>query len=256
MTNTVDKKEIEQFSSLSNTWWKKSGPFSALHKMSNVRIKFIIQNVSRILNKDKTDINLLDGINCIDIGCGGGILSEKLNRLGAKVTGIDASQSSIEVAKEHSIKSRLKINYQCISTSELIESEKGKVINKFDLVVASEVIEHVNNRKSFLSDISNLCRPGGLVVFTTINNSLIGVLFGKIFAENILKIVPIGTHDIKKFISPETLAKEAEEHNVILDNFVGFTPTFKIEDVMNKQFGDFKLSSNLGVNYGAAGIKI
>ena len=256
MTNTVDKKEIEQFSSLSNKWWKKSGPFSALHKMSNARIKFIIQNVSRILNKDKTDINLLDGINCIDIGCGGGILSEKLNRLGAKVTGIDASQSSIEVAKEHSIKSRLKINYKCISTSELIESEKGKVINKFDLVVASEVIEHVNNRKSFLSDISNLCRPGGLVVFTTINNSLIGVLFGKIFAENILKIVPIGTHDIQKFISPVTLAKEAEEHNIILDNFIGFTPTFKIEDIMDKQFGDFKLSSNLGVNYGAAGIKI
>ena len=256
MTNTVDKKEIEQFSSLSNKWWKKSGPFSALHKMSNARIKFIIQNVSRILNKDKTDINLLDGINCIDIGCGGGILSEKLNRLGARVTGIDASQSSIEVAKEHSIKSRLKINYKCISTSELIESEKGKVINKFDLVVASEVIEHVNNRKSFLSDISNLCRPGGLVVFTTINNSLSGVLFGKIFAENILKIVPIGTHDIKKFISPETLAKEAKEHNIILDNFIGFTPTFKIEDIMDKQFGDFKLSSNLGVNYGAAGIKI
>ena len=256
MTNTVDKKEIEQFSSLSNTWWKKSGPFSALHKMSNARIKFIIQNVSRILNKDKTDINLLDGINCIDIGCGGGILSEKLNRLGARVTGIDASQSSIEVAKEHSIKSRLKIDYKCISTSELIESEKSKVINKFDLVVASEVIEHVDNRKSFLSDISNLCRPGGLVVFTTINNSLIGVLFGKIFAENILKIVPIGTHDIKKFISPETLAKEAEEHNIILDNFIGFTPTFKIEDIMDKQFGEFKLSSNLGVNYGAAGIKI
>ena len=94
------------------------------------------------------------------------------------------------------------------------------------------------------------------MVFTTINNSLIGVLFGKIFAENILKILPIGTHDIKKFISPETLAKEAEEHNIILDNFIGFTPTFKIEDIMDKQFGDFKLSSNLGVNYGAAGIKI
>ena len=256
MTNTVDKKEIEQFSSLSNTWWEKSGPFSALHKMSNARIKFIIQNVSRILNKDKTDINLLDGINCIDIGCGGGILSEKLNRLGARVTGIDASQSSIEVAKEHSIKSRLKINYKCISTSELIESEKGKVINKFDLVVASEVIEHVNNRKSFLSDISNLCRPGGLVVFTTINNSLIGVLFGKIFAENILKIVPVGTHDVQKFISPEMLSQEAIEQNIILDNFIGFTPTFKFKDVMNRQFGDFRLTSNLAVNYGAAGIKI
>ena len=256
MTNNVDKKEIEQFSSLSNKWWAKSGPFSALHKMSNARMEFIRQNANRILNKDKKQMNLLDGIKCIDIGCGGGILSEKLKRLGANVTGIDASQSSINVAKEHSIKSRLEIDYRCISTNNFIESEKRKVINKFDLVVASEVIEHVNDRRSFLSDISNLCRPGGLVVFTTINNSLIGVLFGKIFAENILKIVPVGTHDIKKFISPETLAKEATEHNIILDNFIGFTPTFKIEDIVDKQFGDFKLSSNLGVNYGAAGIKI
>ena len=100
MTNNVDKKEIEQFSSLSNKWWAKSGPFSALHKMSNARIEFIRQNASRILNKDKREIKLLDGIKCIDIGCGGGILSEKLKRLGANVTGIDASQSSINVAKD------------------------------------------------------------------------------------------------------------------------------------------------------------
>ena len=256
MTNTVDKKEIEQFSSLSNKWWEKSGPFSALHKMSNARIEFIRQNVSRILNKDKKGINLLDGINCIDIGCGGGILSEKLKRLGANVTGIDASQSSINIAKEHSIKSRLDIDYKCISTTKFIESEKRKAINKFDLVIASEVIEHVNNRKSFLSDISILCRTGGLVVFTTINDSLLGILFGKIFAENILKIVPVGTHEVQKFISPETLSEEAKEHNIILDNFIGFTPTFKLNDIMNRQFGDFRLSSNLAVNYGAAGIKI
>ena len=256
MTNNVDKKEIEQFSSLSNKWWAKSGPFSALHKMSNARMEFIRQNANRILNKEKKQMNLLDGIKCIDIGCGGGILSEKLKRLGANVTGIDASQSSINVAKEHSIKSRLEIDYRCISTNNFIESEKRKVINQFDLVVASEVIEHVNNRRSFLSDISNLCRPGGLVVFTTINNTLQGILFGKIFAENILKVVPVGTHDVQKFISHETLSQEAIEHNIILDNFIGFTPTFKLRDLINRRFGDFRLTSNLAVNYGAAGIKI
>ena len=134
--------------------------------------------------------------------------------------------------------------------------EKEKVLNKFDIVVASEVIEHVNNRKTFLSDISNLCRPGGLVVFTTINNSFLGILFGKFFAENILKIVPIGTHNVQKFISPETLAFEAEEYGIILDNFMGFVPTFKFKNIMNREFGNFKLTSNLEVNYGAAGIKI
>ena len=124
MTNTVDKREIEQFSSLSNKWWDKSGPFSALHKMSNARIEFIKQNATRILNKNKVDINFLEGINCLDIGCGGGILSEKLKRLGATVTGIDASKKSIDIAIEHAKKSRLEINYKCITTSELLEIKK------------------------------------------------------------------------------------------------------------------------------------
>ena len=256
MTNTVDKREIEQFSSLSNKWWEKSGPFSALHKMSNARIEFIRQNASRIIRKENLGVNFLDGVKCLDIGCGGGILSEKLKRLGALVTGIDASQSSIEVAKDHAKKSRLNINYKCITTSELLLLEKEKVKNKFDIVVASEVIEHVNNRKTFLSDISNLSRPGGLVVFTTINNSFSGILFGKFFAENLLKIVPIGTHDVQKFISPETLAFEAEDYGIILDNFMGFVPTFKFKNIINREFGNFKLTSNLEVNYGAAGIKI
>lgn len=256
MTNTVDKKEIEQFSSLSNKWWDMSGPFSALHKMSNARIEFIKQNSSRIFKKNKIGIKCLDGLSCLDIGCGGGILSEKLKRLGANVTGIDASKTSIEIAKEHAKKSRLEINYKCITTSEILETKGKKGLNKFDLVIASEVIEHVYNRKIFLSDISNLCRPGGLVVFTTINNSFLGILLGKYFAEYILKILPAGTHEVGKLISPEDLAIEAEHHGIILDNFRGFTPTFRLDNIFNKELGEFKLTSNMQVNYGAAGIKL
>ncbi len=254
MTNTVDKREIEQFSSLSNKWWDMSGPFSALHKMSNVRIEFLTQNVTRIFKKDNIRVNLLDSLNCLDIGCGGGILSEKLRRLGANVTGIDASKSSIDIAKEHAKKSRLEINYKCITTSELLKIKKG--LNKYDLVIASEVIEHVHDRRIFLSDISNLCRSGGLVIFTTINNSLLGILLGKYFAEDILKILPPGTHEVEKLISPENLAIEAEQHGIILDSFTGFTPTFRLKNIINKEFGNFKLSSNMQVNYGAAGIKL
>ena len=256
MTNTVDEKEIEQFSALSNKWWDLSGPFSALHKMSNARIEFIKQNATRIISKDKIKVNLLENLNCLDVGCGGGILSEKLKRLGANVTGIDASKKSIEIAKNHAEKSRLEINYKCITTSELLEINEDKIINKFDLVIASEVIEHVNDRKIFLSDISNLCRPGGMLVFTTINNSFLGILLAKYFAENILKILPNGTHEVKKFISPENLAIEAEEHGIILDSFIGFKPTFRLKNIVNKEFGDFKLTSNMQVNYGAAGIKL
>ncbi len=256
MTNTVDKREIVQFSSLSNKWWDKSGPFAALHKMSDARIEFIKYNASRIIEKKDMGIECLSGIKCLDIGCGGGILSERLSRLGAKVTGIDASKTAIDIAKDHSKKSRLEINYHCITTSELLLSKNKKYLNGYDVVVVSEVIEHVNNRKIFLSDIAKLCRRGGVVVFTTINKSFLGILFGKYFAENVLKVVPKGTHDYKKFITPETLTLEAEEQNIILDNFTGFTPTFKIKNIMNREFGDFKLSSNLEVNYGAGGIRL
>ena len=256
MTNTADIREIEQFSLLSNRWWDKSGPFSALHKMSNARIEFIKNNANRIVNNEKTETKFLDGLECLDIGCGGGILSERLSRLGARVTGIDASESSINVAKQHSIKSRLEINYRCITTTDLLKNEKEKFLNKFDIVIASEVIEHVNERKVFLSDISKLCRSGGLVVFTTINKSFLGVLLGKFFAENILNVVPKNTHNPEKFISPQELSSEAQEHNIILDNFVGFIPKFKIQNIINKEFGDFILSSNTQVNYGAAGIKL
>ena len=118
------------------------------------------------------------------------------------------------------------------------------------------MIEHVSNRKLFLSDISNLCRPGGLVVFTSINNSFLGVLLGKYFAEEIFKILPAGTHQVEKLISPRNLAIEAEEHGIILDSFTGFLPTFRIQNIINKEFGDFRLTSNMQVNYGVAGIKL
>ena len=224
--------------------------------MSNARIEFIKNNANRIVNNEKTETKFLDGLECLDIGCGGGILSERLSRLGARVTGIDASESSINVAKQHSIKSRLEINYRCITTTDLLKNEKEKFLNKFDIVIASEVIEHVNERKVFLSDISKLCRSGGLVVFTTINKSFLGIILGKFFAENILNVVPKNTHNPEKFISPQELSSEAQEHNIILDNFVGFIPKFKIQNIINKEFGDFILSSNTQVNYGAAGIKL
>ena len=256
MTNTIDQKEIEQFSSISNKWWDRTGPFAALHKMSNVRVEFIKRNAKRIIDQKQSDIKLLKGLNCLDVGCGGGILSEPLKRLGAIVTGIDASDKAIEIAKEHSLKSRLDINYKCTTTSELIDSKRENFISKFDIVIASEVIEHVNERGKFLSDISKLSRPGGLIIFTTINKSFLGVTLGKYFAEHVLKVVPKNTHDHKKFISPNNLAYEAEKNNIILDDFTGFMPTFNMRNILNKEFGNFMLSSSLEVNYGAAGLNL
>ena len=253
MTNTIDKQEIEQFSSLSNKWWDKLGPFSALHKMSNARIEFITRNSRRITSKNYSDVNVLNGLKCLDIGCGGGILSEPMSRLGAIVTGIDASEMAIQSAIAHSRKSRLDIDFKCMSTGDLI---KSSLDNQFDIIIASEVIEHVRNRALFLSDISKLCKPGGLVVFTTINKSILGVLLGKFFAEEFIKVVPKGTHDPNKFISPNQLIKEAEKYKIILDDITGFIPTFNIKNILNKEFGEFKLSKNTEVNYGLAGINL
>ena len=253
MTNTIDKQEIEQFSSLSNKWWDKLGPFSALHKMSNARIEFITRNSRRITSKNYSDDNVLNGLKCLDIGCGGGILSEPMSRLGALVTGIDASEMAIQSAIAHSRKSRLDIDFKCMSTGDLI---KSSLDNQFDIIIASEVIEHVSNRALFLSDISKLCKPGGLVVFTTINKSILGVLLGKFFAEEFIKVVPKDTHDPSKFISPNQLIKEAEKYKIILDDITGFIPTFNIKNILNKEFGEFKLSKNTEVNYGLAGINL
>ena len=253
MTNTIDKQEIEQFSSLSNKWWDKLGPFSALHKMSNARIEFITRNSRRITSKNYSDVNVLNGLKCLDIGCGGGILSEPMSRLGAIVTGIDASEMAIQSAVAHSRKSRLDIDFKCMSTGDLI---KSSLDNQFDIIIASEVIEHVSNRALFLSDIAKLCKPGGLVVFTTINKSILGVLLGKFFAEEFIKVVPKGTHDPNKFISPNQLIKEAEKYKIILDDITGFIPTFNIKNILNKEFGEFKLSKNTEVNYGLAGINL
>ena len=253
MTNTIDEQEIEQFSSLSNKWWDKLGPFSALHKMSNARIEFITRNSRRITSKNYSDVNVLNGLKCLDIGCGGGILSEPMSRLGAIVTAIDASEMAIQSAIAHSRKSRLDIDFKCMSTGDLI---KSSLDNQFDIIIASEVIEHVSNRALFLSDIAKLCKPGGLVVFTTINKSILGVLLGKFFAEEFIKVVPKGTHDPNKFISPNQLIKEAEKYKIILDDITGFIPTFNIKNILNKEFGEFKLSKNTEVNYGLAGINL
>ena len=256
MTNTIDQKEIEQFSLISNKWWDQKGPFAALHKMSNVRIQFILRNAKRLINKKQTDTKPLNGLTCLDVGCGGGILSEPLKRLGAIVTGIDASDKAIVIAKDHALKSRLDITYKCTSTSDLIKAQNKNVFNKFDIVISSEIIEHVKDRQKFLFDISELSRFGGLVIFTTINKSILGVVVGKYIAENVLGVLPKGTHNYKKFISPNDLAYEAEKHKIILDNFTGFAPTFNIKNLLDKEFGNFKLSSNLEVNYGAAGLNL
>ncbi len=250
MNTTIDKKEIDFFSNLSREWWNLDGPLSSLHQLTDVRIKFILRNALRI-NKDYESLPLKN-LKCLDVGCGGGILAERLSRLGGNVTGIDASLNAINVAKFHGEKSRLDIDYECTSISNyLIKKNK-----KFDLIIASEVIEHVNNRMLFMYELSKLAKLGSLIIITTINRNFVSNFFAKFVAENFLNLIPKGTHDINKFVSPETLVKEGKKFGIIFDDIAGFLPSVSLKTILNKKIDGFSLSSNSIINYGIAGIKI
>ena len=251
MNTTIDKKEIEFFSKFNKEWWDLEGPLAALHKLTDSRVKFVLRNVSRI-TEEKNLYPLLN-LKCIDIGCGGGILAERLKRLGGNVTGIDISKKAIKVATDHAKKSKLDIHYECNSTSSFLK--KNKRI-KFDIVIASEVIEHVENRLKFLSDLSKIVKDNGLVILTTLNKSITSAIFGKFLAENFLKIIPQGSHDIEKFVAPETLVKEGKKFNIYFDDLVGFAPTFTISSFFKRKIHSFKTTSYPIVNYGIAGLKI
>ena len=245
MDSTIDDKEISSFNKFQDNWWDESGAFSSLHKITPCRVEYIIQVIRRnIYSQNKFPNNsICSGLNILDVGCGGGILCEPLSKLGGNITGIDASPNAIKIAKKHSKIMDLKINYKCDRIEKFKPMKK-----KFDLIIASEVIEHVANRKVFLDSIYKLSSKQTSVIITTINKSIPGILLGKFAAEYIFSLIPKNTHDWRKFVSPATLFEEAKDSGILLNNFTGFIP-----DPLEKKF---KLSPYLGVNYAASGILI
>ena len=242
MNSTVDKTEVNHFDQPNQDWWDESGSFSALHKLTPCRIEYIVQVIKRnIINKHiNSSTQICNNLNILDVGCGGGLLCEPLSRLGGNVTGIDVSENAIITAKQHASKMGLKINYICTSLEEL------NLKKDFDIIIASEVIEHVLDRKYFLKMIRKISSNKTSFIFTTINKSIPSLLFGKFAAEYILNLIPKGTHDWEKFVTPQKLYLEAMENGIYLNNFSGLTP-----NVFNKEF---KLTSYLGINYAASGI--
>ena len=242
MESTIDEKEVNHFDKPNQDWWDEGGSFSALHRLTPCRIEYIIQVIKRnIINKQiNSSTQICNNLNILDVGCGGGLLCEPLSRLGGNVTGIDVSENAIITAKQHASKMGLKINYICTSLEEL------NLKKDFDLIIASEVIEHVLDRKYFLKMIRKISSNKTSFIFTTINKSIPSLLFGKFAAEYILNLIPKGTHDWEKFVTPQKLYLEALENGIYLNNFSGLTP-----NVFNKEFN---LTSYLGINYAASGI--
>jgi len=237
---TINKKEIEKFSKMADEWWDPNGKFKPLHKFNPIRIQYIKENIIKNFNLPKNN-EPLSGINILDIGCGGGLLSEPMSRLGASVTGIDASEKNIQIAKLHSKKNKLKINYICSSP------EKINVKKKFDVILNMEIIEHVEDVELFLKSSSNLLKKNGLMFIATINKTLKSYIFAIVGAEYILRWLPIGTHEWEKFVKPEDLKKILYKNNLSLSKLDGMN-----FDIIKDQW---KISNDLSVNYIAKFLK-
>ena len=212
--DTINKKEIDKFSKLADEWWDREGKFKRLHKFNPVRLRYIKDTIIKKFGNKSEKLPLKD-IKILDIGCGGGLLSEPLSRLGATVTGIDASDRNIKIAKMHLKKSKLDINYYC-SSPERFEAKE-----KFDVVLNMEIVEHVDNVDFFLLKSSELLKKDGLMFIATLNKTLKSYVFAIIGAEYILKWLPIGTHDWNKFIKPDDLINICKNNSLNLNNLIG-----------------------------------
>ena len=212
--DTINKKEIDKFSKLADEWWDPEGKFKPLHNFNPVRLRYIKDTITKKFGNKSEKLPLKD-IKILDIGCGGGLLSEPLSRLGAEVTGIDASDRNIKIAKMHLKKSKLDINYYC-SSPESFEAKE-----KFDVVLNMEIVEHVDNVDFFLLKSSELLKKDGLMFIATLNKTLKSYVFAIIGAEYILKWLPIGTHDWNKFLKPDDLINICKNNSLNLNNLIG-----------------------------------
>ena len=221
----IDEKEINNFDSFAHEWWNKRGPYKLIHNLTPLRLDYIQQHMN------------IKNSNILDIGCGGGILAEELTDKGAKVTGLDASKKTIQIAKSHAKEKNYSINYLNISLEDHIK----KIDHKYDAIVCFELIEHVPDQLKLIQDISSICKQGGKVFLSTINRNIVSFAFAKIMAEYILNIVPEGTHQYKKFIKPSELAKMLELSSLDINDIKGVK--------LNPIDYSFSFSSMTKINY-------
>ena len=239
---TINKEEIQKFSNLADEWWDVKGKFKPLHMFNPIRIEYITEKIKNHFNINKKEDISLGGLKVLDIGCGGGLISEPMARLGASVTGIDASEKNIQVAKLHSEKSNLNINYLKRSPEQMNDYEK------FDVILNLEIVEHVENVDLYIKSCNKLLKTNGLMFTATLNRTFSSYVKAIIGAEYILRWLPIGTHDWNKFIKPEDLEKKLlnEKFRTVDIKGLEFNPILK----------KWKRSDNLSVNYIICSLKI
>lgn len=235
--HTVDAKEIGIFAKDSAHWWDVNGPFRPLHRLNPVRLTYIKSEICNQYGRDDKNLKPFKELSILDIGCGGGLVCEPMARLGGTVTGIDADANAIAVAKDHAAAGGLDIAYKALATDDLIKTKQ-----KFDVVLALEIVEHVADVDKFVDHCVDLCKPGGIILFSTLNRTPKSFLLGKIAAEYILGWVPQGTHDWKKFLKPSELSRAIRNAGANVQGLQGM--------VFDPIKGGFKLSADdLSVNY-------
>ena len=241
MSTTINKEEIQKFSKLAEEWWDVNGKFKPLHMFNPIRIEYILENIKRHFKIKKKGNDFLQGLKILDIGCGGGLISEPLSRLGATVTGIDASEKNISIAKIHSKESGLEINYIQSSPENL------KTFSNYDIILNLEIVEHVDNVGLYIRSCQKLLKRNGLMFTATLNRSFTSYIKAIIGAEYILRWLPIGTHDWNKFIKPEELESYLSKEKFLTKDIKGLT--------FNPLTKKWKKSNDLSVNYIICSIK-
>jgi 2-polyprenyl-6-hydroxyphenyl methylase/3-demethylubiquinone-9 3-methyltransferase len=213
---TVDPREVDAFSAVADRWWDHNGPFKPLHRLNPVRLRYLRDSLVAHFGINGTTERPLHGLNIADVGCGGGLISEPLARLGATVTGIDASEEAITVARNHAEAGGLAITYRCDAIEALARERR-----QFDAVVAMEIVEHVADRAAFVEACCACVRPGGLVLLSTLNRTRKSFALAIVGAEYVLRWVPRGTHAWSKFVKPSELARELRDAGAVVDDVTG-----------------------------------
>ena len=239
--STVNKEEIQKFSKLADEWWDVNGKFKPLHAFNPIRIEYIKEKCVFHFELNNLKDKPLSSIKVLDIGCGGGLVSEPMYRLGAEVTGLDASLKNINVAKIYSKKKNLKIEYICSSP------EKLKIKKKFDVLLMLEIVEHVDDINFFIKQSSKFLKKNGLMFIATLNKTLKSYVFAIVGAEYILNWLPIGTHDWEKFVKPNELIYIAKSYKLNLKDLSGLK--------FNPLFDNWNLVNDKSVNYIANFVK-
>lgn len=237
----VDPNEIEKFSLIASEWWNPHGKFKPLHRLSQIRLAYILDQTSNQFSRGNQNSQSLRNLDIVDIGCGGGLICEPLARLGANVTGIDPAEENIAVARKHCADQELEISYQTSTVQELADSGM-----KFDVAVCLEVLEHVPDIESFLLECNSLLNQNGIMIMSTINRTLKSYALAIVGAEYILRWLPAGTHDWNRFIKPDELRDALAKGNLDLRNVSGL--------IYNPVIDTWKLSDDMDVNYFATAV--